>query len=515
VPSPSQAFPAPSPCAAASSLVPPAAHSGADLLAFLHPNSPPFYLKILNLQLDPTNVICYLGKDSASEHRVHKIIKHRCTMNNSRLDVSCMSACGNHLLAFVEAKKEASNLSTQISASDIQQLAGYMFSALAYSQWGKGIKSGDEPISALLINPTKIFRMSIWKSKTFTFGFHHRIEVTEDPLMMGWLIESFMRKYKADFERVKNLELDFDVDPLAWTCINFNLGTQLRESSATNLGFLFRSNSEKLGRLIKQSADTKITWAEGVEDLAKFPHTEELIVKYLSALLVAPPSEYFASINQLTMHVKASNRLAIKIPYLALLKIYKKHLLIVMRDMGPSLAHVMHQKAFQEAWKTQAMRQNFYKDVAQSALNLVADLGLSHNDIRPPNIAVKDCSFCLIDFDLARANVPHGGTARVLNRYELKSADSAQMMYTTAQIALVVFELEMRPTSSELSTVTKYWLGRSNESQRNFLKFGKWLHLKGPLVRDIFSEFVLPQEDFLPRVDYFNKALQAILGLQS
>ncbi len=35
VPSPSHAFPAPSPCAATSSLVPPAAHSGADLLAFL------------------------------------------------------------------------------------------------------------------------------------------------------------------------------------------------------------------------------------------------------------------------------------------------------------------------------------------------------------------------------------------------------------------------------------------------------------------------------------------------
>ncbi len=443
-----------------------------------------------------------------------KIIKHRCTMNSSRLDVACMSACGNHLLAFGEAKKEASNMSTQISARDIQQLAGYMFSVFAYSQWGGKITRDDEPISTLLIYPTKIVRLSIWKSKEFTFGFHHRIEVTEDPLMMGWAIESFVRKYKADFERVKNLKLDFDVDPFAWTCINFKFGTQLRVSSATNLGFLFRSNSEILGRLIKNSRGTRIILAEDV-DLAKIPQTEELIVKYLSALLVAPPSEYFAPIEKLTLHVKARNKLAIKIPYVALLKIYKKHLLVVMRDMGPSLAHVMHQEAFQEAWKSQAMRQNFYKDVGQSALNLVEDLGHCHNDIRSPNIAVKDGSFCLIDFDLAREYVPHGGTARVLNRYMRKSDDSALMMYTTAQIALVVFELEMQPTPSELSTVTKYWMAKSKESGSNFKKFGKWLHSKGQLVRDIFSEFVLPQKEFLPSVDYFNRALQATLGLQT
>jgi hypothetical protein len=127
-------------------------------------------LKILNLQLDPTRVICSLGKDSldsSRELRVQKIIKHGCTMYNSRLDFSCMSACGNHLLAFAEAKKEASNMSTQISTRDIQQLAAYMFSALAYSHWGGKITRGDEPISALLIYPTKIFRLSMWKSKTF------------------------------------------------------------------------------------------------------------------------------------------------------------------------------------------------------------------------------------------------------------------------------------------------------------------------------------------------------------
>ncbi len=111
-------------------------------------------------------------------------------------------------------------------------------------------------------------------------------------------------------------------------------------------------------------------------------------------------------------------------------------------------------------------------------------------------------------------NVRHGSTAKVLKHHEIKSDYSALMMYTTAQIALVVFELEMRPTPSELSTVTKYWMGKSNESGRNLLKFKKWVHFKGPLVQDIFLDFVLPQKTFLPGVDYFNRALQAILGLQ-
>ena len=442
-------------------------------------------------------------------------------MNSSWLDVACMSACGNFVLAFVEAKKEASNIATQISICDMQQLAGYLFSVYAYSQWGVGIKQGDEPISALLVYPTKIYRLSIWKSNEFTFGFHHRIEVTEDPLMMGWLIESTMRKYKADFERVKNLDLDIDVDPLAWTCINFRLGTPLRQSSATNLGFLFRSNSEILGRLINQSAETEICSCGSIDDLAKIPQTEELIVKYLSTLLVVPPSEYSAPIEKLLMHEQGialgkRNMLVIKSPYVALLVIYAKHLLIVMRDMGPSLAHVMHEKDFQETWKTQAVRQNFYNDVGESALNLISALNLCHNDIRPPNIAVKDCSFCLIDFDMARRSAPQGGTARVMNPFALKTTKSALMMYTTAQIALVVFELEMQPSSSELSTVTKYWMrSSSKQTEKTFQKFVNWVKSKGSIVQEIFSDSHSSEQDFHPSVDYFSRALKSILNLQN
>ena len=290
---------------------------------------------------------------------------------------------------------------------------------------------------------------------------------------------------------------------------------------ATNLGFLFRSNSDILGCLIKQPSKTKNELVQGAEVLELIPQTEGLIVKYLSALLVVPPTDYSAPIERLLIYnfrlsaMGALNMLVIKSPYVALLKIYMKHLLIVMRDMGPSLAHVMHQADFQDTWKTQAMRHNFYKDVVQSALNLVSGLGLCHNDIRAPNIAVKDGSFCLIDFDMARIKVPQGGTARVLSRIKGKSTKSALMMYTTAQIALVVFELEMRPSSSELSTVTKYWTGRSNEeSGKNFRKFGSWLQTKGPLAQDIFSDSIQPQADFIPSIYYFDKALQAILGLQ-
>ncbi len=45
----------------------------------------------------------------------------------------------------------------------------------------------------------------------------------------------------------------------------------------------------------------------------------------------------------------------------------------------------------------------FLADVGRTALNLVDLIGLCHNDIRPPNIAVLGNRCCLIDYDKTAA----------------------------------------------------------------------------------------------------------------
>ena len=48
------------------------------------------------------------------------------------------------------------------------------------------------------------------------------------------------------------------------------------------------------------------------------------------------------------------------------------------------------------------MRAAFREDVGLTALNLVVECELCHNDIRLPNIAFREGRFCLLDFDMAR-----------------------------------------------------------------------------------------------------------------
>ena len=70
-----------------------------------------------------------------------------------------------------------------------------------------------------------------------------------------------------------------------------------------------------------------------------------------------------------------------------------------MVNTGPTLDLAMMNSAFTRDWeKDTILREAYFEDIGQSALNL-EKLGLCHNDIRPPNITVKDGRFCLIDFD--------------------------------------------------------------------------------------------------------------------
>ena len=148
----------------------------------------------LDLQFDPSLAICNLGKNTVSELWVDKIMKHLSCVSGARLDIALMSSCSQLVIALYEAKKAAAGVSSKTSIKDIEHLAAYMFSVLAFSHWGVGRKEGNEPISGLLLYPTAIYRLSIWKptqTDQCPFGFMYKIEMTHDPLMGGYLKHAF------------------------------------------------------------------------------------------------------------------------------------------------------------------------------------------------------------------------------------------------------------------------------------------------------------------------------------
>jgi serine/threonine protein kinase len=440
-----------------------------------------------------------------------------------------MSSCGQLVVAIHEAKKAAAGIYSNSTIKDIEQLAAYMFSVLAFSHWGVGQKNGNEPISGLLLYPTAIYRLSIWKpteADQCPFGLMYKIERTTDPLMMGWVFETYLEKYEADYRRLKRLTLNFtNVNPMLWTPINCNLGMPLRDASKTNLGFLFKSTPEILKHLIQHTPRNLVMhFCVRLEDIAP---GEDLIVKYLSALLVVPPKcdniiqliiaantaqllkrkdaelkRKDAEIAALKAGVPFSSDICpadddggsgfgIKHPYLGVIMFDQKHPLIVMRNVGTSIWDEMKDNNLQLKWRNNPqLRRVFAKDIGESALNLVDTLHMCHNDIRPPNIMISanGDSFCLIDFDMS-ANEVIRTNAPVMKHFDVKSSDSALRMFSVVQIALVVFELDSNPTDDDFLAVCNFWLdAKPGAKKHNPPIFSNWVKSKGPLVEAIFSD---------------------------
>ena len=521
------------------------------------------------LQIDPLRVICNVGKEPVPELQVDKIIKQRCTVSRGKLDVALMSSCGQLVYSVQETKKVATGISTKSTIKDFEQLAGYMFTALAFSHWGVGQKNGNEIISGLLVYPTAIYRLSIWKpteEDKIPFGFMHKVEMTTNPLMMGWVLEVCLQKYEADYQRLKGSALNFkNVNPVLWTPINCNLGTPLQDASKTNLGFLFKSNAKILAHLIEHTPKDYLTMHFCVQ-LNDIAPGEDLIVKYLSALLLVPPKcdniiqlikaeitaqelarkdEELARKNEemerlraeiaalrsggrlssdegLANSLRGSGRakvgapvsginsgLGIKHPYLGVITYDAKHPVIVMRDMGISVSEEINNNNLQVRWRiNQQLRRTFAKDVGESALNLVDSMNLCHNDIRAPNImiSVKGDSFCLIDFDMSSTSVSQP-TARVLKHIDPVSSKPALMMFSIAQIALVVFQLDSNSTNVDVSDVRSFWLEENPQGKQwDLAIFEDWVKSKGPLVQAVFSDMppavsIVSKTNFLRVID--------------
>ena len=213
-----------------------------------------------------------------------------------------------------------------------------------------------------------------------------------------------------------------------------------------------------------------------------------------------------------------TNFLGIKHAYIGFLLVASFHPLIVMRDVGLSLAVYVGNSAFKTRWiENLHLRQNFFFDVGHSALILIEKLQLCHNDIRLPNIALKENSFCLLDFDLCSTNLPASSTESPLVcqvPMSLKDTDKYQkMMFTVGQIALVVFTIERGPTPKDLSDLTRYWLTNAKLKKNiYFTDLKNWAISKGRLVEGMFSESPLPLDTKIDE-QYFLSLLHEILSL--
>ncbi len=214
-----------------------------------------------------------------------------------------------------------------------------------------------------------------------------------------------------------------------------------------------------------------------------------------------------------------SNFLGIKHPYIACLLIASLHPLLIMRNVGVSLTLLIQNTEFREKWKDLRLRRNFAYDIGYSALNLVARLQRCHNDIRLPNIAMKDDSFCLVDFDLCSEGLLGTcTTSRVVKLIPQTMSEARKfrkMMFTVSQIALVVFTIETQTEAADLSLLTRYWL--TNENVEKPLEASdrlvQWACSKGPLVKDLFSDNLSLRDTTNIDQDYFFRLLHEIMSL--
>ena len=237
-------------------------------------------------------------------------------------------------------------------------------------------------------------------------------------------------------------------------------------------------------------------------------------------------------------------------PYLGTVRIDTGHPLLIMRDMGRSLLKAVEDREFLISWREESkVRRKFFVEVCMSGLNIVKICNVCHNDIRLANITVRtsrgaasmaadeadieaDNMFCLIDFDMSDEDVTlHARRSRVLMGLERRRTQSL-MMYTVAQIALVVFKLDSLSEHTgagadhaesqgdkgdlDMMSVRRFWLTEEglNETTNSFGKFDVWLRSRE--LKDIFPDVpgTRSVECGLMDWNFFAKLLKAVVGLK-
>ena len=196
------------------------------------------------------------------------------------------------------------------------------------------------------------------------------------------------------------------------------------------------------------------------------------------------------------------------------------HPLLIMRNVGVSLALLIQETEFREKWKNLKLRRNFAYDIGYSALNLVTRFERCHNDIRLQNIAMRDDSFCLVDFDMcSECLLSTCTTSRVVKLIPnaIEKEKFMKMIFTVSQIALVVFTIETQTLPADLSLLTRYWLtNESIEKPPNAsVRLEQWACSKGPLVKNLFSCNLSLLDTTNIDQNYFFRLLHEIMSLEA
>jgi serine/threonine protein kinase len=417
-------------------------------------------------------------------------------------------------------------LKNEISSQDFDEIARQticcMVSVLAYSRWGV-LRKG-EPLVALLVASNCVYRFTLTRPENKAIGFMKTIDKAKDVATMEWMLSDYIEGYIRDFHDASSLSLNSKtqfVNPFDWTPLNFGSSDWIPVSQAYNFGFLFKTTSDEVIRVQRQY---RLALMQGA-----LSSGVKVVVKYVSAVLdfdirsgidailsmlrmeaavykiaVSNAPERRSKPDSAPTYATAAtppfvnNLLGVKHPYMAILQDVRKSL-IVMKDAGAPLTEVMQSPQFRQRWaQSRNLRRAFFSEVGLSALNFVDQLGLCHNDIRPPNIAVRGDSFCLLDFDFARSEtVPNEESAFApLLPLSLEDIDGLQtsladlMCFSVAQIVLTVFMLSGPKVfgMDEVTSAVSIWKGERDASEID-MDFERWVRVKGGHLLDFILAF--------------------------
>jgi len=222
---------------------------------------------------------------------VGTILKY-CSISCSSVDLSFLYPDNSALLAVMGCKKKIEG--TEQLRADVFQVVSYMLCPLAYSRWG--IFKNVEPLTALLITPTCLYRLTLSKPdiRGHPFGLHLRIEKTTAVRSMGWAVHKYVCSFINDYNLLKaqGLVAPFRVDPRLWTPMNIFAKFELEPFPHPHFGFVYKTTSQVINRIARFYKAQSLKFRT-------LPLGMTLVVKYLSTLLTVDYSSSLMSISSL------------------------------------------------------------------------------------------------------------------------------------------------------------------------------------------------------------------------
>jgi hypothetical protein len=227
-------------------------------------------------------MVRYKGAPS-HELIVREIIK-RCSLADSKIDISFLSPDSKHLLGLIEVKAFEGKFDHEDTKQAIKETLCYSILPLAYSIWGALKAMQMKEVISLLIFPGCLYRLKLTKPDR-PFGYCLEIEMTDDRGTMNHVLDEYIDLMKEIFIKLESgkLVMSARVCAVDWSPVNFDFEEGVDENDKAcfkhNLGFVFRAKAGAVKRLLKLLSCVEMVCSE-------FPADDTLVVvKYHSAIL--------------------------------------------------------------------------------------------------------------------------------------------------------------------------------------------------------------------------------------